>query len=110
MSPHHPPLYDPAADQTAAETLQPPYARDRKKASSSARRPKVAIAWAQSTRASACGHSSSHASIVVPIWSRRSCATIASCQADKRALSDNASLVASLAPSITYGFISHLPP
>lgn len=40
---------------------------------------------------------------------QRSWATMASCQADRRALSDVASLVPKPEPTIKYGFMSHPP-
>ena len=81
-------------------------ARERRNVSSPARAPNVANASAHSVRASTCGHSSSHVSDVRPVRRRRSCATIASCHAARRADSDVASDVPTPEPSITYGFMS----
>ena len=82
------------------------FARDRRNVSSPAREPSVTNASAHSVRASSCGHSSSHASVVRPVLSRRSCATIASCHAVKRAGSAAPSAVPTLEPSIAYRLIS----
>src|SRR5687767_405409 len=81
-------------------------ARERRNVSSPLRAPNVANASAHRLRASTCGHSSSHLSAVRPVRRRRSCATIASCHAARRADSDAASDVPMPEPSITYGFIS----
>ena len=81
-------------------------ARDRRNVRSLARFPKVANASAHSVRASTCGQSSSHLSAILPARRRRSCATMASCQAFSRAHSDAASSVATPEPKIAYGFMS----
>ncbi len=86
------------------------FAQERRNVSSSARAPKIAMASDQSARASACGHSSSHTALFLPVRRRRSWATMASCQADKRAPSDVASFVPRPEPSIRYRFMSHPPP
>src|SRR5688572_28031794 len=84
-------------------------ARECRNFSSWARGPKASIASDQSDRASAWGHSSSHRSPVVLVRSRRSWATMASCQADRRSLSDCASVVPRPEPRTTYKFTSHPP-
>ena len=81
-------------------------ARERRKISSCARLPKVATASGHRARASTCGHSSSQASLVVPARSLRSCATIASCQAVRRALRSAASCVPMPELRTVYGFMS----
>ena len=86
------------------------FAQERRNVSSSARAPKIAMASDQSARASAWGHSSSHTALFLPVRRRRSWATMASCQADKRAPSDVASFVPRPEPSIRYRFMSHPPP
>ena len=80
-------------------------ARERRNVSSLARGPSMADASAHSARASTCGHSSPHGSAVWPDRRRRSCATIASCHAMRRARSDAAS-VPLPEFTIAYGFIS----
>ena len=50
-----------------------------------------------------------HTSVVWPGRKRRSCATIASCQAVSLACSDAASAVPLLEPTIEYGFTSDHP-
>jgi len=84
-----------------------PCARELRNVSSWARAPNAATASDQSSRASAWGHSSSHASLVVPTRRRRSWETIASCHADSRALSVVASCVPRPELRIVYGFMSH---
>ena len=88
------------AATTSCGDGETPFARDRKNVSSLARGPSVASASVHSVRASSCGHSSSHASVVRPVLSRRSCATIASCHAVKRTHSAAASAVPTLEPRI----------
>ena len=85
---------------------EPSIARDRRNVSSLARGPSVARAALHRVRASACGHSSSHASVARPVLSRRSCATIASCHAVRRTHSEAASAVPTLEPRNAYGLIS----
>src|SRR5262245_3651696 len=78
---------------------------ERRKRSSLARAPNASSASAQSVRASTCGHSSLHASLVLPERSRRSWATMASCHAARRMDNDVASLVPIPELNIAYGFI-----
>ena len=85
---------------TSCGEAETPFARDRRNVSSLARGPSVVSASLHSVRASSCGHSSSHASAVRPVLSRRSCATIASCHAVKRTHSAAASAVPTLEPRI----------
>jgi hypothetical protein len=84
-----------------------PAARERRNVSASARSPNVVVASDQRDRASACGQSSSHASCVREERRRRSCATMASCQAESRDPSATAWVVPRPEPSARYGFTSH---
>ena len=84
-------------------------ARARRKVSSCARSPNVATASVQREGASACGHSSSHPGLAASARRRRSCATMASCHAERRVLRVVASCVLAPELRIRYGFMSHPP-
>ena len=92
-----------------SEGIEPFKARDRRNLSSPARAPNMADASAQRAAASTCGHSSSQRSAVGSERRRRSCVTIASCHAMRRARSDTASTVSVPKSAIAYGFISNHP-
>ena len=91
-------------------------ARDRRNVRSRARGPNTSSASAHSARASTCGHSSSQRSLVCPDRRRRSCATIASCHAIRRARNGPGPVAPAFTSTIAYGFMrntscgAHAPP